>query len=164
MGEGPDAGNSVTGEDLFNMSVELINRYNAVNQQKRDFGTGVPLSVAELHLIDAISRAKPATAAQIARDMGITKGAVSQMLPRLERKGLVVRTPSATDGRAADVSLTALGSTAVDHHEDIHQQLLATFQQAAGQMPERSRRDTAMLINAISTFLDSLQSKGKDQQ
>jgi DNA-binding MarR family transcriptional regulator len=44
----------------------------------------------------------------------VTSGAVTQRLDRLTTRGLVTRTPSATDGRVVHVSLTDEGRALID--------------------------------------------------
>lgn len=156
-----DLAEDASGRQLFEMAVGLINRYNAINRQPRDYGTGVPLSVAELHLVEAIGKNETTTATQAAHRMGVTKGAVSQMLPRLERKGIVTRAPSPMDGRVTDITLTDLGRAAFERHAAVHERLLSVFEQAADEMSPCSRADAAMLMRSICGFLDDLQDEGK---
>lgn len=156
---GDSGKDSVSGRDLFRMSIELINRYNTVNGQSRDFGTGIPLSVSELHLVEAVGKNEPVSATRIASAMGVTKGAVSQMLPKLEQKGVVQRSSSPEDGRAMAISLTAVGRTVFDRHSAVHGQMLETFNAAADSMSAESRADAAKLIRAMSGFLGSLMDK-----
>ena len=49
------------------------------------------------------------TPAQLMRASMVTSGAITQRLDRLERRGLVTRSPSERDGRGVDVTLTAEG-------------------------------------------------------
>lgn len=49
------------------------------------------------------------TASELCRAIGYDSGSMTRMLDRLEKLGLVHRTPSAEDGRAATLSLTPKG-------------------------------------------------------
>lgn len=57
---------------------------------------------------------RPLTPAELMRSSMITSGAVTQRLDRLAARGLVMRTPSPTDGRVVHVSLTAEGLALID--------------------------------------------------
>lgn len=59
-----------------------------------DYGTGETFTSVELHTLKYIADHPGIAAAQIADDFGKTKGAVSQLLKKLEQKGLLVKTPS----------------------------------------------------------------------
>jgi DNA-binding MarR family transcriptional regulator len=66
-----------------------------------------------------ISRGGNPTAASLARDLNTDTGAMTRMLDRLEAKGLLMRTRSATDRRVVELSLTEQGrelTTKIPHH------------------------------------------------
>ncbi|MFO7324785.1 MAG: MarR family transcriptional regulator [Pseudomonadota bacterium] len=66
-----------------------------------------------------ISRGGNPTAASLARDLNTDTGAMTRMLDRLEAKGLLQRTRSATDRRVVELSLTEQGrelTTKIPHH------------------------------------------------
>ena len=68
---------------------------------------------------------------QLTRSAMITSGGVCQRLDRLEVRGLVIRTPSARDGRGVLVTRTTAGREAIDEarpdHLDTEQRLLAAL-------------------------------------
>lgn len=51
---------------------------------------------------------------EVSADLGITVGAASKVVDRLERAGLAVRTPHPSDRRSSLVELTAAGDAAHD--------------------------------------------------
>lgn len=59
-----------------------------------DYGTGETFTSVELHTLKYIADHPGIAAVQIADDFGKTKSAVSQLLKKLEHKGLLVKTPS----------------------------------------------------------------------
>lgn len=59
-----------------------------------DYGTGETFTSVELHTLKYIADHPGIAAVQIADDFGKTKSAVSQLLKKLEYKGLLVKTPS----------------------------------------------------------------------
>ncbi len=66
-----------------------------------------------------ISRGGNPTAASLARDLNTDTGAMTRMLDRLEAKGLLMRTRSATDRRVVELTLTEQGrelTTMIPHH------------------------------------------------
>ena len=74
---------------------------------------------------------KPLTPADLMRSSMVTSGAVTQRLDRLTTRGLVTRTPSATDGRVVHVSLTDEGRALIDRalpdHVANEHRILATL-------------------------------------
>jgi DNA-binding MarR family transcriptional regulator len=120
----------------------------------KDFGTGVPLHRAETHAIRAIGRDEPRYVVELAGDMGVTKGAMSQLVARLHGKGLVEKRPSPDDARATALYLTPLGRTAYLAHERFHARMNETLVDHLGTGPQlttrlSSIRDALLDLNGI---------------
>jgi DNA-binding MarR family transcriptional regulator len=78
-----------------------------------------------------ISRGGNPTAASLARDLNTDTGAMTRMLDRLEAKGLLTRSRSATDRRVVVLTLTDQGrdlTTLIPHHlARVYNNFLAGF-------------------------------------
>jgi DNA-binding MarR family transcriptional regulator len=59
----------------------------------------IGMSSGDLHCLNLLSMLGPMTAGQLSRVTGLTTGAVTRMVDRLEAAGLVVRRPDAADRR-----------------------------------------------------------------
>jgi MarR family transcriptional regulator, lower aerobic nicotinate degradation pathway regulator len=70
------------------------------------------LSITQARLLGVLRDRTP-TMNQLARLLGLDKSSVSGLVDRAERRGLVVRIPSAEDKRAVLVGLTAEGRSLV---------------------------------------------------
>ncbi|MCX8995545.1 MarR family transcriptional regulator [Rhizobiaceae bacterium BDR2-2] len=77
----------------------------AVDRRARSFG----ISGAQWIVLIRIGGGLAATASDLCRSLGKDSGAMTRMLDRLERQGLVRRLPSPEDGRAARLELTPAG-------------------------------------------------------
>jgi DNA-binding MarR family transcriptional regulator len=91
------------------------------------------------------------TPADLMRSSMITSGAVTQRLDRLAARGLVTRTPSATDGRVVHVSLTEQGRELIDRalpdHVATEHRLLAAL----------NTEERAELATTLRNLLESLE-------
>lgn len=72
------------------------------------------ISAAQAAVMFVIQREGGATQRRVAEQLKLNESAVTAMVGRLMEAGLVDRTPSATDGRAWTVSLTAAGAAALE--------------------------------------------------
>lgn len=72
------------------------------------------------------------SAADLARRSFISQQGVAGILTRLERAGLVTRTPHPTHGRIREVTVTAAGRALVEYGEEEIEQLEAAMRQALG--------------------------------
>ena len=104
-------------------------RFSQMDSKARYFGTAHRLSLAEIHLIDYIGYHTECFANDIARDLGVTKGAVSQTMRRLVELGYIVRTPDVQNKSRLLLSLTAEGERAFLEHQKYHQEIERYFAQ-----------------------------------
>lgn len=83
------------------------------------------LSVAELHVLDVISRcAVPCGMADIATALHVTAGTATVAIKTLEQKEYVVRTRHQTDRRRVCVQLTEKAYPVLAHHQTFHTKLV----------------------------------------
>jgi DNA-binding MarR family transcriptional regulator/GNAT superfamily N-acetyltransferase len=91
-----------------------------------------PYSLAEARVLFEISHRDEPSASELARDLGLDPGYLSRILARFERRGLVHRARSETDGRRRILSLTPEG------------------EEAFALLDERSREEVAEMLAEIS--------------
>jgi DNA-binding MarR family transcriptional regulator len=72
----------------------------------------VSLYPSEVHLLLAIANDSQANSSKIAKELGLTKGAVSQTLTRLENKGVISKNKNPLNKSELLLSLTAFGRKA----------------------------------------------------
>ena len=93
--------------------VRVINK-TIFKEKRRIFNVeGVSLYPSEVHLMLVIKTDLDTNATEIARKLGVTKGALSQNLTRLEKKGVIMKTKDPYKKNELTLTLTALGKTAV---------------------------------------------------
>jgi DNA-binding MarR family transcriptional regulator len=90
--------------------IQKLNKYldRAMNQTLAEFG----LDRGEWHLLGALRRSGPPyrrSPGQLADDIGLSSGAMTNRLDRLEEAGLVRRLPDPDDRRGLKVELTDAG-------------------------------------------------------
>lgn len=101
----------------------VVQRMAAIENSPRDFGTGDLLFRAEIHTVEAIGRIPGVGITELAGMLGVTKGAVSQMVKKLVQKGLVRRTLDPANARLVCLILTPTGRVARDGHEAFHHRM-----------------------------------------
>tara|TARA_R110000824_G_scaffold155226_5_gene327688 strand:+ start:2479 stop:2940 length:462 start_codon:yes stop_codon:yes gene_type:complete len=71
------------------------------------------VTVAEWVMMRALFEKEPLPPSQLAKDMSMTRGAISKLADRLIAKSLLVRTAGRDDGRTQTLALTDLGADLV---------------------------------------------------
>lgn len=106
---------------LFRQLGAALTKFARIERKPLDFGIGPLLFPAEVHMLSTIEAlGDAATVTAIAAACGVTKGAVSQTLKRLEGKGLIRRDATDGHGNRGGVGLSALGERASQAHLDFH--------------------------------------------
>jgi len=122
----------------------------------KKFGTGKLLSHSEIHLIEIIGDNEGLSVTDIGKYLGITKGAVSQSLKRLEAKGLSLKKTDPENLSRSIVMLTAKGFTAFGAHKHWHETMDGGF---AKYMEELSTMEINIIINFMERVEDFLKQR-----
>ena len=103
--------------------LSLVNQFYKLERQCRNFGTDVEIHLAEIQMIMTIHNAQGIHVNGLAEKLGITKGSVSEMLRKLERKGLVRKEKDPLKMTRLNIYLTDKGLLAHQNHICLHRKL-----------------------------------------
>ena len=133
-----------------------FHKYAAYESQPRDFGIGFPLTQNEIHAVVVVCEEEGISLGELARRRGVTKGAMSQLVSRLVKKGLIVK--EAAEHSASYVALrpTKLGRKAYRNHSEAHKTMGKTIdQELFADMSEQEMRRVAQKFNRFAELLDA---------
>jgi DNA-binding MarR family transcriptional regulator len=99
--------------DFIGVFNRIINKYNALNQNAYDYGTGDLLHPSEIHMLTIIGERDGQNITDIARRLAVSKSAVSQIVQKLTRKGMARKYRDVENEKSIMVMLTAKGKDAV---------------------------------------------------
>ncbi|MBY0599130.1 MarR family transcriptional regulator [Bacillus bingmayongensis] len=114
------------------------------------FGEAGPLTPSEIHTIDAIGEERGVLMSELANRLHVTKGAVTQIIVKLENKKLVERTQNPNDSRSVIVALTEKGKNAFRAHEELH---LKFYEDLNSQLDEKEIEIFEKCIEKLCTYL-----------
>ncbi len=113
----------------------------------------VGVSAAQISALVHLQKRNGCLQAELGRSLGLGKAATSGMVSRLEKNGLVKRTPSPTDGRGQRVLLTVEGLQALTRARPLLNQLNIILQDGF--------KERELVI--IRRFLDAIVDKLSDE-
>lgn len=109
----------------LNVKIKLMaERYLELERIPRIFSSGFSLTSSELHLLETIGDHPGSSVTSLAAWLGISKGAVSQTLKRLEQKGLVLRDCDPDNLSRMQLRLSDTGTDLYREHKEWHRKRL----------------------------------------
>lgn len=89
----------------------LLRAHNTMERQLKDDSAFADVTMREYDVLYSLAKAgKPLTQSALLDAAALSQPAVSRMLVRMERRGLVRRESCTTDGRSVNIVLTPLGT------------------------------------------------------
>ena len=113
-----------------------------------------PWTLQEARIIYEIAERQSCTATNLVRALGLDAGFVSRTLQGLQRRQIVARRPSKTDGRASELALTAKGRAAFADLDRRSRDVVATL------LNRLDAGERASLVNAMTTIEHALEPPG----
>lgn len=141
---------------FFEQIYRIINKYNAKAKKPRQYGPNkILLYSSETHMIEVIGAASELTTTQIADEMAITKGAVSQTTAKLLKKGLIQKTPIMDKPNTALISLTEQGKEVFTEHRKLHEQMIYRINNVLHTSSNETKEKLTEILNIIDNELDN---------
>ena len=109
--------------ELIEQFIRVNNELTQIQKKPIVFPGDITLNTGAVHLIEAIGKHPLSNTTQLATILGLTKGAISQHMPRLEKQGLITKTKKENNKKETYFSLTDKGSRIYDYHTVLHNEL-----------------------------------------
>jgi DNA-binding MarR family transcriptional regulator len=113
------------------------------------YGVDFPLHHAEVHLLEAIKAQEGANVGELARHLGMTSGAISQVTKKLLDKGLIEAYKKPGNRKEVFSRLTALGERVCEGHQEHHENMLTVLHKFMNRLSQNQ-------VQAVFDFLDAV--------
>lgn len=133
------------------MLMKGLERYVRIAKVPMDFGTGQLLNPSEVHMLSTICMHDDVSVTDLAKMNGVTKGAVSQTIAKLEKKGLVYRETSPENQSRQYIRQTEAGQETHEGHMNFHEEHDREF---INYMTSLSERDYQTVSEFCKQFHD----------
>jgi len=97
---------------------KFVMNYNDYIKTARDYGTGEIINMVEVHTLTVIEENPGITVTEVALEWNRTKGAVSQIITKLEKRSLIVRKKEAGNAKNVHLYVTDQGKLLSKAHKD----------------------------------------------
>ena len=133
----------------------IVAMWRKLEKMPRKLGIEEELYGSEIRLIEMIENREDLSVTDLSRLLGITKGAVSQTLKKLEDKGLIDKDADPENNSRIVVRLTSKGKIAYYTHEHWHQKMDGGFRAYFKSLPE----DRIKFLDEFLTMLEGFLKK-----
>ncbi len=150
-----------TGSEIMELFIRLVNSYNSMEKIPVKHGAKHGLYHSERHLLDKIGDNPDMNITELAHLVAVTKGAISQVVKKLEIKGVVRRHKKGSNDKEVFVELTKTGKGIHKRHKAINQE---TVNALCKQLKSYSGDNVESLVSMfrwLNTFLDLSREKMK---
>jgi len=131
----------------------VSNLWQQLDSKPRKFGTENDLTGSEIHLIEVVGQSEGLSVTDLAKRLGITKGAVSQTLKKLDAKGLIVKEVDPANTSRITVSLSTKGKVAYYSHLQWHEAMDGGFRNYFVNLPEDKIRFMDEFLSILEQFI-----------
>lgn len=110
-------------QKLAELFIRVLNKAAGNEKKPRHFGVDEALHPSEIHTVMLIGDNPGVHGAELARISGVTRGAISQIVSKLENKGLVKKVDDPGNSLIKVPVLTNKGKVAYYAHEQYHEEM-----------------------------------------
>lgn len=140
----------------------LVNKFNGLNSLDIDYLKDEKITHSEVHFLDLMSRNPDKKASELAELSGVTKGAISQQIKKLEKKGLLIRVRYNDNYKEVFISLTAKGNEAVETHNKFDNLMLKDLNTLLNNMPAESEQILMTIVDTLIVTLGQAEKKANE--
>ena len=117
---------------------------------------GLKLYPSEIHLIDVIAKGQDINASKMAARLGVTKGAVSQTLTRLEKKGILNKSKDPQNKNELTVYFTPLGKSVLEEQIKLRTRFHEQYAKYFSNISEKEKAIIMGFLKKMEEFFDVL--------
>lgn len=140
--------------EIMEIFIRIVSKYNALEKIPAKICSKHNLYHSERHMIDKIGDYPGMNVTDFARAMGVTKGAVSQAVKKLESKGVIRRYKSGTNEKEVLLELTGGGRDIYLEHKKTNKETIRPLLKELKKYPDDKVRFLIAMFKWIDGFLD----------
>ena len=125
-------------KELMESFIRMVHQYKALEKYPMNYGTKHEFYHSERHILDVFGDNPDKNMSEMANMIGVTKGAISQFVAKLEKKGALRRYREPGNDKEIRVELTPLGRDIYRKHQAVNQEtVFALLKELQQQSPDK---------------------------
>lgn len=142
-------------KEEFNHLGEMFEKYVQISKRAFDFGVGITIYPSEIHAVAALCEHGSMSITELARNGGVSKAAMSQLVSKLEKKGLAYRETAPDNLSKQVVKPTELGQKAQENHLRFHEEHDREFLAFIASLPDGEYTVFKELCRQMNRWMDT---------
>ena len=143
--------------------IGVVRKYNALEKIPVKVSSRHDLYHSERHMLDKIGDHPAMNVSDFAKALGVTKGAVSQVVKKLEGKGVVRRYKCGTNEKEVFLELTQTGREIYLEHKKTNERTIEPLLKELKKYPDDKIQFLIAMFTWIDGFLDQSKMKKKER-
>ena len=139
---------------LDEMIHRIANMIGRIEKTPRNYGTTSPLHHSEIHTIRDIGREPGINVTGLAQKQGVTKGAVSQVLAKLEKKKLIIKMKEIDNDKTVYLKLSEQGVKAFQGHRQFHANMHAPLVDVVASATPEQAEFVEKFLSVVEKFCE----------
>ncbi len=140
--------------DIYNQSMRIHNKMNILQRIPMDYGSGEQLHLSEIHAIEAIAENPDTHMADLAKLLGVTRGALMQMTDRLEKKGYTEKYMAEDNQKLVYFRLKSKGEVVYRGHLEYHHEMNSRIFSCLKNIASSDIEASAAILDKIEFYMN----------
>lgn len=137
--------------------LRIAEKLYQLNAQTRNYGTDEKLFNAEIHMIKLIKENQGACVTRLSEILEVTKGAVSQIMMKLEKKGMIIKNKDLNNLSRLIPRLTPKGEIAYKRHEELHEKFNIILKNTLEDASDNEKAFLNSFLHSLENGIDNFQ-------
>ena len=150
--------------DTFYHLFKLLNLFKEMENTQFKISDNITVYPGEIHMIGAIAGSYGINVTEVAARLDISKSAVSQMINKLVRKGLIEKAHMQHNNKEIRLLLTREGKTALDIVEKRHLELKKKFFSLASGFSDEKWHDFRDFLSKMSDVIKDILDENRTEK
>ena len=144
--------------EIMDLFIRVVNKYNGLEKVPVKHSPGLGLYHSERHMLDRIGDNPHMNITELAPASGVTKGAISQIVKKLETKGVIRRYKKAANDKEVFIELTETGKKTCEERRKTNKETIGPLRE---ELELHSDEHVAFLVHMFRWLDEFMNRTGK---
>jgi DNA-binding MarR family transcriptional regulator len=140
--------------EIMDLFIRVVNKYNGLEKVPIEHSPGLGLYHSERHMLDRVGVNPDMNITELARASGVTKGAISQIVKKLETKGVIRRYKKAANDKEVFIELTETGKKICEERRRTNEETIGPFREQLALHPDEHVAFLVHMFHWLDKFMD----------